>query len=81
MDISRIRPLPEDVAAKVRSSAAITSLNYVALALVENALDANASQIRVTLDSRRGGCQVEDNGLGIPPPEFRHGGGLGRMHR
>ncbi|CBF77674.1 hypothetical protein AN4365.2 [Aspergillus nidulans FGSC A4] len=75
-----IQPLPQDVAAKIRSSTLITHLNGVVLELVKNALDANAQCIFVTVDYRRGGCVVEDDGEGIAPAEFEPGGGLGKAH-
>jgi DNA mismatch repair protein MLH3 len=76
-----IQPLPQDVAAKIRSSTLITHLNGVVLELVKNALDANAQCVFVTVDYQRGGCVVEDDGEGIVPAEFEFGGGLGKPHR
>lgn len=76
-----IRPLPEDVAAKIKSSAAITSLNQVASGLLKNSLDAASTKVRARLDYARGSCTVEDNGLGIEPHEFRADGGLAKPHR
>jgi DNA mismatch repair protein MLH3 len=75
-----IQPLPQDVAAKIRSSTLITHLNGVVLELVKNALDANAQCVFVTVDYQRGGCVVEDDGEGIVPAEFEFGGGLGKPH-
>ncbi|KAL4947364.1 hypothetical protein BDW69DRAFT_190259 [Aspergillus filifer] len=79
MDTS-IQPLPREVAAKIKSSISITDLNGVILELGKNALDANARNIYVNVDYRRGGCIVEDNGDGIPPAEFQPDGGLGKAH-
>ncbi|KAL4782364.1 hypothetical protein BJX76DRAFT_291915 [Aspergillus varians] len=78
--IPKIQPLPHDVAAKIKSSTSITHLNGVIVELVKNALDANAHSIFVTVDYRRGGCVVEDDGDGIPPVEFEPDGGLGKAH-
>ncbi|CAD0024037.1 unnamed protein product [Aureobasidium pullulans] len=64
----------------IKSSTNITSLNAVILGLFENSLDAKATKIDVSVDFRRGGCTVEDNGLGVLPCEFRETGGLGRMY-
>lgn len=75
-----IRPLPEDVAAKIKSSISISSLNGVVLELVKNSLDADAGRIKITVDYQRGGCVVEDDGHGIPPREFERDGGLGKAH-
>ncbi|KAL4940403.1 hypothetical protein BDV06DRAFT_20366 [Aspergillus oleicola] len=77
---ARIQPLPHEVAAKIKSSTSITHLNGVILELAKNALDANACNIYVTVDYRRGGCVVEDDGDGIAPAEFQPEGGLGKAH-
>ncbi|KAI4727114.1 hypothetical protein E4T49_05183 [Aureobasidium sp. EXF-10728] len=77
---SAILPLSEDVVAQIKSSTTITSLNQVVLGLFENSLDAQATKIDVSVDFRRGGCYIEDNGVGILPSEFRETGGLGRMY-
>ncbi|KAL6714849.1 DNA mismatch repair protein [Lecanora helva] len=75
-----ILPLPPEVAAQIKSSTAIPSLINVALGLVENSLDAEASKITVNVDFIRGAVTVEDNGIGIPPKEFNDDGGLGKLH-
>ncbi|KAK6225417.1 DNA mismatch repair protein [Colletotrichum tabaci] len=75
-----IKPLPEDVIRRIRSSATVTSLNGVVCALVKNALDAHATRLNITVDYSRGNCVVEDDGLGILPFEFREPGGLGKQH-
>ncbi|KAL5000663.1 hypothetical protein BDV10DRAFT_31387 [Aspergillus recurvatus] len=80
MSDHQIQPLPHDVAAKIKSSTSITHLNGVILELVKNALDANAQCVFVTVDYRRGGCMVEDDGGGIAPAEFELTGGLGMAH-
>lgn len=76
-----ILPLPPEVAAQIKSSTSIPSLGSVVLGLVANSLDAGASKIDVDLDFSRGAATVEDDGLGIPPQEFRDTGGLGKLHR
>ncbi|KAI3531025.1 hypothetical protein CSPX01_14453 [Colletotrichum filicis] len=75
-----IKPLPEDVTRRIRSSATVTSLNGVACALVKNSLDAEATRVNVTIDYSRGNCTVEDDGLGILPVEFQEHGGLAKQH-
>ncbi|TLD33058.1 hypothetical protein PspLS_00952 [Pyricularia sp. CBS 133598] len=75
-----IKPLPPEVIAQVKSSSVITSLNGVALGLLRNSLDANATKVNISVDYRLGNCIVEDNGLGIPETEFRDTGGLGKLH-
>ncbi|KAH8587702.1 hypothetical protein B0O99DRAFT_694256 [Bisporella sp. PMI_857] len=75
-----IQALPPDVVAQIKSSATISSLNWVVFELLKNSLDASSTKIEVTVDYGRGACIVEDNGLGIPPAEFRDDGGLGKLY-
>ncbi|KAF4615562.1 hypothetical protein G7Y89_g15304 [Cudoniella acicularis] len=75
-----IQPLPPDVIAQIKSSTTITSLNGVVDELVKNSLDAGCTKINITVDYARGGCVVEDDGLGILPSEFRENGGLGKLY-
>ena len=75
-----IKQLPEDVAAQIKSSVAITSLNHVVCGFVKNSLDAGASRVNISVDYRRGNCSVEDDGHGIPPSDFQQGGGLGKLY-
>jgi len=76
-----IRQLPDHVVDKLKSSAAVTSLNSVVCGLITNSLDASATRINVRLDFVRGDCLVEDDGIGIEPREFLEDGGLGKLHR
>jgi DNA mismatch repair protein MLH3 len=76
-----ILPLPTDAITQIKSSIAITSLNAVIIELLKNALDARSNKIDVAVEYCRGTCVVEDDGLGIPPPEFEESGGLGKLHR
>jgi hypothetical protein len=78
---SAILPLPTEVAAQIKSSATITSLTFAILGLIQNSLDAQATKIDIDVDFRRGGCIVEDDGLGILPNEFGENGGLGKLYR
>ena len=80
-DTTRILPLPAEVAALIKSSSAISSLNHVILGLLENSLDAGAKKIDISVDSLRGACTVEDDGDGIAPTEFLDNGGLGKPYR
>ncbi|KAL3959685.1 hypothetical protein ACCO45_004802 [Purpureocillium lilacinum] len=75
-----IRQLPDHVVDKLKSSAAVTSLNSVVCGLITNSLDASATRINVRLDFVRGDCLVEDDGIGIEPREFLEDGGLGKLH-
>jgi len=78
--MSRIVLLPEDTISQIRSSKQIVSLQGVAIALLENSLDAGTSRAEITVDFRRGDCTIEDNGDGIIPDEFCEGGGLGKLY-
>ncbi|KAL9100137.1 MAG: hypothetical protein Q9163_004453 [Psora crenata] len=77
-ETERILPLPSEVAAKIKSSTAIPSLESVVLGLVENALDAQACKIDIRVNFAHGTCSVEDDGHGIAPQEFMEDGGLGK---
>lgn len=77
---ARIRPLPADAIAQIKSFTAITSLTGAVLGLVRNSLDADARKVDIIVDFPRGACIVEDNGLGILPAEFGEDGGLGKLH-
>lgn len=76
-----ILPLPAEVVAQIKSSATITSLTSALLGLVQNSLDAHATKINIDVDFRRGGCVVEDDGLGILPAEFGEDSGFGKLYR
>lgn len=74
----QILPLSVEAVAQLKSSIAISSQECVVVGLVENALDASAHKIEVSVDFRRGSCCVEDDGCGILPIEFSATGGLGK---
>ena len=76
-----MQSLPGDVIAQIKSSTTITSLNGVILELLKNSLDAGSTKVEISVDHGRGGCVVEDNGLGIMPSEFGVNGGLGKLYR
>ncbi|KAK8433640.1 DNA mismatch repair protein [Phyllosticta citricarpa] len=79
-NVKPIEPLPPAVVAQIKSSTAITTLAHVVLGLVQNSLDAGANKIEITVDARRGGCTVQDDGSGIAPAEFALDGGLGKAY-
>ena len=78
---SPILPLPQEVAAQIKSSTSITSVTSAVLGLLANSLDAGARKVDITVDFSRGIASVEDDGEGIPPKEFGETGGLGKAYR
>ena len=78
--VTRIQPLPPSVAAQIKSSVGISSVDAAVIGLVKNALDADATKVSVSVDYARGCCTVEDNGYGIAPYEFSPIGGLARPY-
>lgn len=76
----RILPLSAEAIAQIHSSKHITSLRGVVLALLENSLDAGATRVEISIDWRRGGATINDNGTGIPSTEFSEDGSLGKLY-
>ena len=62
---NRIFALPEDVAAKIRSSVGTPSFGSILCQLIYNALDAEATSIVIKFDIRAFALQVRDNGKGM----------------
>lgn len=57
--------LPEETRSKLRSTVILTSLPQIVSELMQNALDANASNIDIGIDYKEWMCWVRDNGEGI----------------
>lgn len=66
----QIIPLDPDIQTRVTSSIQIVSLRHVVIGLLENSIDAGATEISIKLDFKRGFCSVEDNGCGIATREL-----------
>lgn len=69
--MSTIRPLPQDVVALIAAGEVIDSLAAVVRELVENALDAQATRLTVSLWPEQWRIQVADNGSGIDLENLR----------
>ena len=63
--LNSIRPLPKDVVNLIAASEVIDSLVAVVRELVENALDAQANRITISVWPESWRVQVVDNGLGM----------------
>ncbi|MGP1387485.1 MAG: DNA mismatch repair endonuclease MutL [Thainema sp.] len=63
--MSTIRPLPQDVVALIAAGEVIDSLAAVVRELVENALDAQATRLTISLWPEQWRIQVADNGSGM----------------
>lgn len=70
--MSSIESLPAHVAALLRSSIIVSSLEHVVLGLVKNSLDAQASRIDIIVHIARGYCTVTDDGHGYLPQHIYH---------
>jgi DNA mismatch repair protein MLH3 len=72
MDVATapIRPLPPDVVSHLRSTVIIPSLSSAISELVQNALDAAATKLTLTVDPIRPSFTLSDNGNGIPPNQI-----------
>ncbi len=69
--MSTIRPLPQDVVALIAAGEVIDSLAAVIRELVENALDAQATRLTISLWPEQWRIQVADNGSGIDLENLR----------
>ncbi|KAF8914223.1 hypothetical protein CPB84DRAFT_1758748 [Gymnopilus junonius] len=78
-----IERLPLPTQTKLRSTQILTSLIQIVSELLQNSLDANASQIEVGIDCKEWTCWVTDNGCGISKEDIEflvQGGEAGRYH-
>lgn len=62
---STIIQLPLSTQSQLRSTQILTSLTQVLSELIQNSLDAKATQIEVGVDCEGWECWVRDNGVGI----------------
>lgn len=75
-----MQTLGEADQSRIRSSQILTSLAQIVSELVQNSLDAGASQIDVGVDVGQWSCWVRDDGTGINR-EYMKELGLGIMGR
>ncbi|KAI0638404.1 hypothetical protein C8Q77DRAFT_1276186 [Trametes polyzona] len=61
-----IVPLPSSTQSRLRSTQILTSLPQLVSELIQNALDAGARTVDVSLDPEEWECSVRDDGHGIP---------------
>ena len=57
--------LGEETQSKIRSTQILTSLPQLVSELVQNALDAEATQVEVGMDPEEWTCWIRDDGTGI----------------
>jgi DNA mismatch repair protein MLH3 len=62
---NELQYLPEHTQSKLRSTQIISSLPQVVSELIQNALDADASQIDVGVDCEEWTCWIRDDGKGM----------------
>ncbi|PUU78916.1 hypothetical protein B9Z19DRAFT_981062 [Tuber borchii] len=65
-----IRLLPESVSARIRSTLTITNISDVTSELLQNAIDAGAHNVAITVNLGRNSCVLEDDGHGITPGDM-----------
>jgi len=64
-----IRILPESQAKLLTTGQLVIDVTSIVRELVENALDAGATQVKVTVAAQADSIEVADNGVGIPAPD------------
>lgn len=69
--MTSIAKLPQSSRTFLRSTTILTSLPQIIHELVQNSLDANASQIDISLNMDLWQCWVRDNGHGIDKTDMR----------
>ncbi len=71
MPPSLIRSLPQDVVHLIAAGEVIDCMAAVVRELAENAIDARAQRLTVTVDVERWAAQVVDDGVGFSPEDLR----------
>jgi DNA mismatch repair protein MLH3 len=67
-----IEQLPAATRTILRSTQILTSLPQIISELVQNALDANARNVEVSVDCQEWSCWVRDDGVGISRDGLNH---------
>lgn len=73
-----ILPLPDASVSALRSAFIITTLQSCIEELVQNSIDAQATDISVYLRRDQWSCRVQDNGTGIRPQDLKQ---IGHRYR
>ncbi|KAI8851480.1 histidine kinase-like ATPase [Chytridium lagenaria] len=66
-----IKKLDTKTVARLRSSLFTNSISQIVSELLQNALDANPTQVEVAVNFAEGFVEVRDDGDGIEPEDFR----------
>jgi DNA mismatch repair protein MLH3 len=66
-----IRKLDAKAVSKLRSSLFTTSLAQIGVELLQNSIDAGASEVDILVNIAEKSIQVNDDGLGIPNESFK----------
>lgn len=66
-----IRRLDESAVSKLRSSLFTTSLAQIGVELLQNSVDAGATEVDILVNISEKSIQVNDDGLGIPNESFK----------
>ncbi|KAI8587856.1 hypothetical protein BDZ88DRAFT_453674 [Geranomyces variabilis] len=69
--MTTIQQLPESVVEQLRAGLVIGSLHQCVIELVQNALDAHATLVRVLVNVHAASVEVSDNGHGIDPASLK----------
>ncbi|KAF9534670.1 hypothetical protein CPB83DRAFT_802764 [Crepidotus variabilis] len=75
-----IGPLPEETRSKLRATQILTSLPQIVSELLQNALDATATQIDIGVDTEEWTCWVRDDGEGLNKEGLEQLGTNGRYN-
>lgn len=67
--MSRVHKMPTEAIDLLLSSRRVSSRESICRELIYNSLDAEATSINVSINTRTGSLEVQDDGHGIPPAD------------